>query len=245
MSWVLNDPYFVFIPRIAEMTYEPAVWAAVVMGAVTVYRMRWWRGFPESRLFTMAFGAISSAYILAVSPVVEGLNQISINVTGNAIALLASVLLATLSFSSLATVALEILTGSRHSGRYVGTVWAMGAVVMIACWFTGDARHSKTLNSFTALDVSARVFAITYVVLSIATGLVTLVATWQVLQRKGLRPKLRRAAAGLSVTAACLIGLAATLLFNALVLDLSSGSAQIIEQIWWVPITIALTVAGL
>ncbi|MFI6168774.1 hypothetical protein ACIBCN_18485 [Nocardia sp. NPDC051052] len=227
------------------MTYEPAVWAAVAMGAVLAYRMRWWQNFPESRLFTMAFGALGSAYILAISPVVEGLNQISINVTGNAIALLASVLLATLSFSSLAVAALEILTGSRHSGRYVGTAWAVGAAVLIACWFTSQARHAKTLNSFTALDVSARVFAITYVVLSIATGVATLVATWPILQRKGLRPKLRRAAGGLFVTAVCLIGLAATLLLNALVLDLSSGSAQIIEQIWWVPITIALVVAGL
>ncbi|MFI6047089.1 hypothetical protein ACIA8C_36095 [Nocardia sp. NPDC051321] len=227
------------------MTYEPAVWAAVAMGAVMAYRMRWWQGFPESRLFTMAFGAISSAYILAISPVVEGLNQISINVTGNAIALLASVLLATLSFSSLASVALEILTGSRHSGRFVGTAWALGAAVLIACWFTGAARHSKTLNSFAAVDVSAQVFAITYVVLSIVTGIATLAATWQVLQRKGLRPKLRRAAGGLFVTAVCLIGLGATLLLNTLVLDLSSGSAQILEQIWWVPITIALAVAGL
>ncbi|WP_433664206.1 hypothetical protein ACQPW1_20025 [Nocardia sp. CA-128927] len=227
------------------MIYEPAVWAAAAMGAVAVYRLRWWRDIPESRLFTMAFGALSGAYVLAVQPVVEGLNGISIDVTGSAIALLVSVLLATLSFSAFAAVALKILTGSRHPGRYVGLAWSVAAAIFVVCWITGDARQSKTLNTFTADDVPAAVFALTYVILAIATGLTTVVATWRVLRRKGLRPRLSRATGGLFITAACLVGLAASLLLNALVLHLSPGNAQILEQIWWLPITIGLAVAGL
>ncbi|WP_405162926.1 hypothetical protein OG203_42800 [Nocardia sp. NBC_01499] len=227
------------------MTYEPAVWAAVAMGAVMAYRLRWWNDIPESRLFTLAFGALSAAYILAVQPVVEGLNRLSINVTGSAIALLASVLLATISFSAFAAVALEILTGSRHPGRYVGMAWAVAAAIFVICWIAGDARYSKALNSFTAVDAPAKVFAITYVTLAIATSLTSVAATWRVLQRKGLRPRLRRATVGLFVTAICLLGLAISLLLNTLILDLPSDSAQIIEQIWWPPITIALAIAGL
>ncbi|MFB8277555.1 hypothetical protein [Nocardia colli] len=226
------------------MTYEPAVWAAA-MGAVMAYRMRWWRAIPESRLFTMAFGALSIAYILAVQPIVEGFNRISISLTGSATALLASVLLATLSFSAFAVVALEILASSRHPGRYVGVAWSAAAVIFVASWFAGDARKSETLNTFTAADLPAQIFAITYVTLAITTGLTTAIATWRVLRRKGLRPRLSRATAGLFIAAASLIGLAASLALNALVLHLPSESAQILEQIWWLPITVALAVAGL
>lgn len=227
------------------MIYEPAVWAAAAMGAVTAYRMRWWKDFPGSRLFTVAFGALSAGYILAISPVVEGLNHLSMRVTGSAIALLASVLLGSVAFSAYAAAALEVLTGSRHPGRYVGVAWVVAAAIFVGCWVAGEARHSKTLNSFTALDLPAVVFAITYAVITLVTALTTTVATWRVLQRKDVRPRLRRATGGLFVATVCAAGLSATLLLNALVLDLSSESARVIEQIWWLPISIALVVAGL
>ncbi|WP_378733290.1 hypothetical protein [Nocardia brasiliensis] len=227
------------------MTYEPALWAAAATGAVMAYRMRWWKDFPESRLFTMAFGALCAGYVLAIQPVAEGLNQISIDVTGSAIALLASVLLGSIAFCAFAAVPLEILTGSRYLGRYVGAAWAAASAIFVGCWIAGEARHSKTLNSFAALDVPAEIFAITYAGLGIVTALTTVVATWRVLQRKDLRPKLRRAIRALFVSAVCLAGLAVTLLLNAFVLDLSSGSTQVIEQMWWLPMIAALAVAGL
>ncbi|MFI9511216.1 hypothetical protein [Nocardia sp. NPDC052566] len=226
------------------MTYAAAVCAAV-MGAVMVYRMRWWKDFPESRLFTMTSGAISVSYILAVPPVVERLNSISINITGSAVALLASALFGSVSFSAMAAAAFEILTGTRHLGRYVGMAWSAAAAVFVGCWIAGDARRSETLNSFTAQDVPAKVFGITYAVLMILTALATLVATWQALQRKDIRPRLRRATGGLFVAAVCMTGLSVSLLLNALVLHLSAEGAEIIEQIWWLPITIAVAVAAL
>lgn len=223
---------------------EAATWAAAAMGAVTVYRMRWWHDVPQSRLFTMAFGALSGAFFLAVSPVVERVNHLSINLTGHAIVLPASTLLASVAFSAYTAVALRILTGSGYLGRYIGAAWSAAAAILVGSWIAGDARYYVTPSLFTARDVPANIFATTYAVLMTVTALATLFATYRALQHREVPDRLRRAIGGLFVAALCTIGLSVTLLLNALVLQLPLEDTRLIEHSWWVPITIALVIAG-
>ncbi|WP_194816562.1 hypothetical protein [Nocardia sp. XZ_19_385] len=120
---------------------------------------------------------MSAAYILAIPPVVNRVNHISLELIGSATALLASVLLATISFCAFTVIALQILTDSRRLDRYVGALWIVGATVLVGSWSLSDIRHSPTLNTLSVTDLPGEIFALTYSVLMIVTGLTSLVAT--------------------------------------------------------------------
>ncbi|MGW4771843.1 hypothetical protein ACWEO2_27870 [Nocardia sp. NPDC004278] len=218
---------------------------AAVMVAVMAYRLRWWRSRRESRPFTAAFGVVCAALIIGAPPVDEYIDRWSLQVIGSATAILIAVLLMVGAYCIYATVALSIIAGTPRFTLYNAAAWLLTSAVLVISWLAGDASKMVAGDPLGLPDLSSRIFTLTYAGLMAVAWLATLITTWKALQRKDLRPRLRRAAWGLFATAACAIGLAVSLVLNAVVLHMPLQNVENLELAWWVPAFIGLAIAGL